>query len=237
MEWQMRRAAIFLLAVVLMMTVLLGLSLAYGALVEEKTPALQSEAVVKALRVHVADVLQADVATVSVRILSLPEGISITPTTVVTHTGSGNPIGRVTFLVGTARVMAEVEALKEVVVAKRFLRRNQVLEEGDLMVGQVRLAWSDARFLEAPELAVGKRLIRAVQSRYAVTEDVLGEPFTIRQGARLTIQYLSGPLKVMAQGVAKDDGPIGGTIRVTNLDSKKELWARIVSADTVQVGP
>ena len=42
---------------------------------------------------------------------------------------------------------------------------------------------------------------------------------------------------VLALGVAKEDGPVGASIRVTNLDSKKDLWARIVDGEMVEVGP
>ena len=88
-----------------------------------------------------------------------------------------------------------------------------------------------------PEIAVGKRLTRNIPSRFPVTEDVLGEPYTLRQGMRITIRYQSGPLRVLAMGIAKEDGAVGASIRVTNLDSKKDLWARVVDDETVQVGP
>jgi flagella basal body P-ring formation protein FlgA len=59
----------------------------------------------------------------------------------------------------------------------------------------------------------------------------------MRHGARVTILYVKGPLKVLSVGIAKDDGPVGGRIRVSNADTKKELWGLIVDAETVQVGP
>jgi flagella basal body P-ring formation protein FlgA len=142
----------------------------------------------------------------------------------------------VTFLVGSARVQADVEAVKEVVVASRFLRRNQVMEQADVVRTAIRLIWPEGRYLENVDLVVGKRVTRSVPAHFPITEDALGNPYTIRQGAQITIQYLQGPLKVVAVGVAKEDGPAGARIRVTNLDSKKELWARVVDGETVQVG-
>jgi flagella basal body P-ring formation protein FlgA len=54
---------------------------------------------------------------------------------------------------------------------------------------------------------------------------------------RITIRYQSGSVRILALGVAKEDGAIGGNIRVTNLDSKRDFWARVVDDETVQVGP
>ena len=203
----------------------------------EKAKSDHADELLNALRGHVADALQVDPEAVSIRLLSSLDGLALRPAAGISHIGSGNPIGRVTFLIGTARVSADVEAKKEVVVASRFLRRNQVVEDGDVTVTGVRLLWSAGRFLEYPELAVGKRLTRNIPSHFPVTQDALGEPYAIRQGMRITIQYLSGPLRVLALGIAKEDGAIGASIRVTNLVSKKDLWAQVVDAETVQVGP
>ena len=210
-------------------------SIAVFAMEKAKTP--QEEVVTAALRAHVADGLQIDPAAVTIRIMSPLDRVEIGPATAISHVGAGSPVGRVTFLIGSARVNAEVEAVKEVVVASRFLRRNQVMEQADVVRTAIRLIWPEGRYLENVDLVVGKRVTRSVSAHFPITEDALGNPYTIRQGAQITIQYLQGPLKVVAAGVAKEDGPAGAKIRVTNLDSKKELWARVVDSQTVQVGP
>jgi len=203
----------------------------------EKSKTPQEEIVTAALRAHVAEGLKIDPAAVTIRIMSSLERLEVGPAIAISHLGSGSPVGRVTFLIGSARVQAEVEAVKEVVVASRFLRRNQVMEEADVALTAIRLIWPAGHYLENLDLAVGKRVTRSVAAHFPITQDALGTPYTIRQGARITIQYLQGPLKVAAAGVAKEDGPAGASIRVSNLDSKKDLWARVVDSQTVQVGP
>jgi flagella basal body P-ring formation protein FlgA len=203
----------------------------------EKAHTTHEELVTAGLRAYVADGLQIDSAAVTIRILSPLDGKPFRKAIPISHLGSGSPVGRVTFLMGTARVHAQVEALKEVVVASRFLRRNQLMEEGDLVMTPVRLISPTGRYIDQLNLAIGKRVTRSISARLPVTEDALGKPYMIRQGARISIQYLQGPLKVLALGSAKEDGLAGASIRVTNLDSKKELWARVVDGETVQVGP
>jgi flagella basal body P-ring formation protein FlgA len=101
----------------------------------------------------------------------------------------------------------------------------------------IRLISPAGRYINQLDLAIGKRVTRSISARLPVTEDALGKPYMIRQGGRISIQYLQGSLKVLALGTAKEDGLAGASIRVTNLDSKKELWARVVDGETVQVGP
>lgn len=201
-------------------------------------PSAQKEALITPLREYVARTLGVEEAAVTIRFLATPEVFpKETLLAAISHISPGKPVGRVLFQVGSVKVAAEVEAFKEMVVASRFLRRNQVLAEADVMVSPVRLVWPDARFLEDADLVVGKRLTRPISSRSPILDDVLADPYVVRQGARVTILYLKGPLNILSVGIAKDDGPVGGRIRVSNADTKKELWGRIVDAETVQVGP
>jgi flagella basal body P-ring formation protein FlgA len=217
--------------------VLAGLFAGTAALPAETAKNSQEEKVASALRAYVAHGLQIEPAAVTIRIMSPLDGLSIRPGATISHIGLGSPLGRVAFVIGLARVQAQVEAIKDVAVASRFLRRNQLLEEADVAMASVRLVRPDSRFVSNPDLAVGQRVTRSVPARVPLTEEALGKPFAIRQGARITILYAHGPLKVGAVGIAKEDGVAGMFIRVSNLDSKKELSARVVDGDTVQVGP
>lgn len=204
----------------------------------EKPGKAQLEALSSALREYVARILDVEVEVVTIRLLSTPDVLPQEPLlSPISHISAGKPVGRVLFQVGPVKVAAEVDAFKEMVVASRFLRRNQVLAEGDVVVSSVRLIWPEARFLEDADLVVGKRVTRSISARSPILEDALAEPYVVRQGARVTILFLKGPLNVLSVGIAKDDGPVGGRIRVSNADTKKELWGRIVDAETVQVGP
>ena len=232
-----RPSALLLGTIIWWLAVMLSLWMVAAVFAEVKGLTLTEETVVSELRDYIAESLQIDGSAVNIRILSSVADHQSRPSALISHLGTGKPVGRVTFLIRSSRVTAEVEAVKDVVVANRFLRRNQILGEGDLRVSSLRLAWPEARYLEDPALGVGKRVTRPVPFRLPVTEDVLGEPYIIQHGSRITIEYLSGPLKILALGIAKDDGAIGSLIRVTNIDSKKELWAKIIDAETVQVGP
>jgi len=201
-------------------------------------PALTEARLAELLRGYVAETLKVPSASVIVRLMLPPGGLPVlSGTPVVAHSGVGKPVGRVTFTVGPARVPAEVEAYKDVVVAARYLRRNHVLEDKDLALAPVRLVWADLRYLEDMEPAVGKRVTRNVQTGLPVMEDILGDPHVVRLGSRITIQYKKGPLYILAEGIAKDDGSVGSNIRIMNTESKRELWGRVMDGDTIQVGP
>ncbi|MEP6602085.1 MAG: hypothetical protein ABJB49_09800, partial [Nitrospirota bacterium] len=109
----MRIRKIHLLAS-LSVAVVAGLCFSMAALATEKAKAPQVEVVTAALRAHVADGLQIDPAAVSIRIMSPLDRVEIGPAIAIRHVGAGSPVGRVTFLIGSTRVNAEVEAVKEV---------------------------------------------------------------------------------------------------------------------------
>lgn len=211
---------------------------ALQAPVPASAPALTDAMLTELLRGYVAETLKVPSASVIVRLMLPPGGLPVlSGTPVVAHSGVGKPVGRVTFTVGPVRVPAEVEAYKEVVVAARYLRRNQVLEDKDLARAPVRLAWADLRYLEDMEPALGRRVTRNVPTGLPVMEDILADPHVVRLGSRVAIQYKKGPLSILAEGIAKDDGSVGSNIRIMNVESKRELWGRVVDGDTIQVGP
>ncbi len=224
--------------VVLAATVIIGvMGLRGPGFAGDRTVASQEETVASALRGYVAHGLQIEPSAVTIRIMSSVDGLTIHPGAKISHIGLGSPLGRVTFVIGLSRVQAQVEAVKDVAVASRFLRRNQLVEEADVVMASVRMVRPDSRYVANPDLAVGQRVTRSVSARVPLTEEALGKPYAIRQGARITIQYVQGPLKVLALGIAKEDGVAGMNIRVSNLDSKREVSARVVDGETVQVGP
>jgi flagella basal body P-ring formation protein FlgA len=65
--------------------------------------------------------------------------------------------------------------------------------------------------------------------------DLIELPPLVRRGNVVVIIAESDVLKVTALGEVKEKGRRGETIRVVNLSSKKEIYARVVDSNTVKV--
>jgi hypothetical protein len=59
----------------------------------------------------------------------------------------------------------------------------------------------------------------------------------IQPGASVRAVYASGAVRVSTQATAHQAGRVGDEIRVTNLTTKKQLRARVIDAQTVEVLP
>ncbi len=133
-----------------------------------------------------------------------------------------------------SRVTAQVDLSVEAVVAVRDLPKGHILAEEDLSLTLV--PYSQAKdALNDPALAVGATLKNKLRAGEAVKERSLGKSLMVRRGEMVSIIAQAGGLKVSASGQARQDGALGETITVTNLDSKKNINARVIGPSTVEV--
>lgn len=58
---------------------------------------------------------------------------------------------------------------------------------------------------------------------------------TVKRGSRVRITALKPGISITTTGVAQENGNLGDTIRVLNLDSKKELFGVVTNSESVEV--
>ena len=136
--------------------------------------------------------------------------------------------------VARVRVNAQVELSLTVLVAARALPRGHVLTDGDLSSGLV--PYSQAKgALNEPEAAVGATLKNAVAPGEPIRERNLGKSLIVRRGDVVTMIARQGDLKVTATGQARQDGALGDTISILNINSKKTVTGLVVGPKQVEV--
>jgi flagella basal body P-ring formation protein FlgA len=81
----------------------------------------------------------------------------------------------------------------------------------------------------------GKQAVRYIPAGTIVFQSMIEEIPIIRVGDKVKIMVDKGPIKVSADGEARQQGAIGELIRVTNLGSKKIIQAEIIDSLTVVV--
>lgn len=131
-------------------------------------------------------------------------------------------------------VRAELEALAPVVVAAHDLGRGIELAESDLRVVELDLNGLRNPCLDSREL-LGKKLKRPLRAGDAFDRTQVEFPPMIRRGEVVSIQVVSGSLRISAAGEARQDGREGETIRVRNSSSRKEILCRVIAPGLAQV--
>lgn len=132
-------------------------------------------------------------------------------------------------------VAAHVDGKVSALIARHPLPRGTAIKSTDLefverKYSQLRYGYyGSAKLLKNME---AKRYIKAGQ---VITPNTVKAKKLVLRGQHITIIAKNGSLNLRTKGKALMDGQQGQTIKVSNLNSKKLLYARVVSAGTVEI--
>lgn len=132
-------------------------------------------------------------------------------------------------------VAGKVDVYQNVVQASRPLKQSQVLAEGDIEMARVNVAEALDRYATDVDQIVNKRLLRNVGAHQAISLKDLDKPLVLKRGDMVTMIYSQPGLKVTAKGQVREDGSIGDTVRINNVNSNRVVYCRVIDAETVHV--
>ena len=135
---------------------------------------------------------------------------------------------------GNCVVRGRLEALAEVVVAARALRRGDTIDADMLRLDKQRIDRLNGPFFATADL-LGKEVTRAVGAGQAIEQAHIGAPAVIHSGDLVRIYARKGALNISTQGQARTDGRLGETIQVKNITSNKLIHCRVDGPGTVSV--
>ncbi len=132
-------------------------------------------------------------------------------------------------------VSVKIEVDTDVVVVQNPLNRNQIISEDDVEVISMDMAELPSNYISSLSEVVGKRALRAINPKEILRSDIIELPPLVRKNDIVSIILESGALKISMIGEARESGRSGDRIKVVNLDSKKEIFARVLDSKTVRV--
>ena len=138
-------------------------------------------------------------------------------------------------LLATVRAVGYLEAEIPVVVLRRPLPRHAILHRKDLAIEKRPASRLPRDVLTEIEAAVGKRLRLGLRAGQVLREYALEEPPVVKRGSLVKIVARGEAFTVSALGKARQEGRPGEIIKVRNLNSKREIFARVVGPETVEV--
>lgn len=135
----------------------------------------------------------------------------------------------------TVEVAFKVRRRMSVVAASRTIEVNDIIAAEDVSVVRMELPSGFTRPLKELQEVVGKRAKRQLRANLPISAMHLDTPPDLTANARVTIEFIIGPVRISAPGIAREAGAVGDTIRVYAPDTKKEVEAVIVDGRTVRV--
>lgn len=133
-----------------------------------------------------------------------------------------------------ARVTAQVDLSIRAVVAARPLSRGHVLTEDDVSLSLAPYAQAKGALTD-PAMVIGNAMKNNVNAGEPISERNLSKSLMIRRGDMVTIVAQQGGLKVTASGQARQDGALGDTVSVTNLNSNKNVSGKVIGPNMIEI--
>ncbi|MFH0995944.1 MAG: flagellar basal body P-ring formation chaperone FlgA [Pseudomonadota bacterium] len=133
----------------------------------------------------------------------------------------------------SATVKIEVET--DAIVVLKPLNRNQIIEKDDVNIISMDMADLPSNYISSLEDVVGKRALRAMNPKEVLRSDIVELPPMVKRNDRVSIVAESGYLRITAVGEVKESGSRGERVKVVNLSSNKEIFARVLDPKTVRV--
>jgi flagella basal body P-ring formation protein FlgA len=131
----------------------------------------------------------------------------------------------------TGTVFADV--WKTVPCAARVLNRGDMLEPGLVTFARMNLAYLPRPPWDGRGLPL--RMTGPVGEGQLISAEVVEPIPVVAKGKVVNLVYSGRTLTMSVPAESLDDGGIGGTIRVRNMQSRRVVAARIVDAETAQV--
>ncbi len=195
---------------------------------------------------YLEDEWRQKVAAVSVTVLEPTDSVALPGGAAELHVipsptegGPGRRMFRVAATNGKARtiiqVVAEVTAMIEAIVPNRFLRADELIDVGDTKTVRMRVHQVNHPFITAESDVIGMSAARPLPPDVPLRHAFVRLPLVVKKGDRVLIEAQRGGLSIRTYGITKSSGQVGQTITVANLDSGRELTAKVIGPSLVQV--
>lgn len=132
---------------------------------------------------------------------------------------------------GGVRLDREVRGVQ----VTRMIRRGEEITANDVRQLTGRLSEFDRGAVDDPQSVVGTVAKQEIRPGRWITEQMIEIPKIVKRGQAVTMKLARGPISIVTSGITSEPGARGQVIKVQNVQSKREVYARVISADEVQV--
>jgi len=138
-------------------------------------------------------------------------------------------------LVKETSLRVGMEALREVVVSTKTLKKDKVITAEDVRVTKKWVRRLSDRKATASGEVIGKVLTVNIRQNNEIARNIIKEPRLIKAGGPVRIMLDNGNFSIRTMGISQENGIAEALIRVKNASSKKIIYARVVGESLVKV--
>jgi flagella basal body P-ring formation protein FlgA len=135
------------------------------------------------------------------------------------------------------RITGRLQKLVRVPVLTRHVRRGEILRARDVALRAIDQSQVPANAITQRDEVVGQAARRTLPSGTPVRDGDLEAPTLVRRGALVTMEISTRVMRLTARGKALDNGTLGETVRIRNIQSKRVVQGTVVGLDRVRITP
>lgn len=135
----------------------------------------------------------------------------------------------------TIYVSAKISQIAKVLVARQHLRRGSLIRADDFELKRYDINRLQYGYYTDLKEVLGKTLKRHLNLGAVLTPTAIAVSKVIKRGESVSILAETKGITIRAKGKALEAGGIGDIIRVKNLNSKREIEARVTGPGQVKV--
>jgi flagella basal body P-ring formation protein FlgA len=212
---------------------------------ERKT--IELEEVLKILEAHFQEIYPDNSHRIEIRDIRgykrvvLPQG-PFSFRVVVPERGNlgGNITAAILFLVNgqeikRLRIAARVDIYADVVAAGHYLKKHHEIKEQDLQVVNRNISLLPHDVVTEFKEVLGKRTTLSVNSNEILRIGMVEVPPLMKKGDRVILLVENQDFRITTLGEVREEGRRGDRVKLVNLSSKKEVYGRVLDANTVQI--
>lgn len=124
---------------------------------------------------------------------------------------------------------------KDIVALKRPVSAGQLLSAQDLTLIRYDIGSLSKDYFVNVAALVGKQIRRSFKSGSILSSDMIDQPMLVNRNDIVVIRLQRGPVSIELKGIAQENGRLGETIKVRNMQSEKLLRAKVTDKNTVEV--
>jgi len=132
-------------------------------------------------------------------------------------------------------VAAHIDGQVNALVARHPIPRGTVIQNDALKFVLRRYSQLNYGYYGSAKLLANMEAKRNIKAGQVLTPNLVRAQKMVLRGEHITIVAQNGGINLRVKGKALMDGQIGQTIKVKNLNSKKLIYARVISAGIVKV--
>ena len=137
--------------------------------------------------------------------------------------------------VRTVSVRTYLKIYKEVYVARDTIKRDQLIEESDLLKIRRNVDRMPREYVTDKDQLIGKITTRTIKPSETIRGNTVATPPLVKSGDRIQIVYETPFLRLSSPGISLSKGRKGERIPVKNSESKLVVFATVKTRNIVQV--